>query len=226
MTTILITGANRGIGEALTRHALGLGWRVIAGMRDPALSPFAGAKPESLRILPLDVADDASVIAAAKMVDEPIDILINNSGISGPTSSAVGTSDFAGFLSTLNINTVGPLRFARPSCAQVKRGKEKKIVTITSGMGELNEKFGLDALSRLQGRREQADAGTGDGPEARRHRSWRCSALLGAHPHGRGLGIDRPGGKRVRSFTNRSANLTSKTRGCTRITRADDPFAS
>jgi NAD(P)-dependent dehydrogenase (short-subunit alcohol dehydrogenase family) len=138
MQTILVTGANRGIGKALAEEGLRRGARVYAAMRNPKDADFADVPEGRLRVIALDVTDDASVAAAAAAIADPIDILINNAGISGPKTDAAGTVDFTGFLETLNINTVGPLRVTRAFLAHLKRGTAKKLVTITSGMGELN----------------------------------------------------------------------------------------
>jgi NAD(P)-dependent dehydrogenase (short-subunit alcohol dehydrogenase family) len=136
MPSLMVTGANRGIGKALCEAGLARGWRVIAAMRSSDRGLFAA--DADLRLIDLDVTSDASVAAAARLVDEPIDLLINNAGVSGPKTNAVGTSDFAGFLATLDVNTVGPMRVATAFLPQVKRRAGGKIVAITSGMGELN----------------------------------------------------------------------------------------
>ncbi len=138
MTTILVTGANRGIGKALAEHGLKQGARVIAAMRNPAEADFGSIASDRLKVIALDVTSDASVAAAAAEITEPVDILINNAGIAGPKTQAASTTDFAGFLDTLNINTVGPLRVSQAFLPHLKRGAVKKIITITSGMGELN----------------------------------------------------------------------------------------
>ena len=138
MTTVLITGSNRGIGKALVQEALLRGYRVIAGMREVDTSVFA---PDAARLhlVALDVSDDASVKAASLAINEPIDILINNAGVSGTTTSAVATTDFADMLNTLNVNTVGPMRVSHAFLPHVKSGLLKKIITITSGMAEMND---------------------------------------------------------------------------------------
>jgi NAD(P)-dependent dehydrogenase (short-subunit alcohol dehydrogenase family) len=138
MTSILVTGANRGIGKALVEQGLRRGAHVIAAMRDPGAADFGEVAGERLQIIALDVTDDASVAAAAQLITTPIDILINNAGVSGPKSGAANTVDFDGFLETLNINTVGPMRVSKAFLPHLKRGTLKKLITITSGMGELN----------------------------------------------------------------------------------------
>jgi len=74
--TVLITGANRGIGQALVQEALRRGAkRVYAGTRQPLAHPDPRVIP-----LPLDVTDPAQIQAAAEQV-ESLDVLVNNAGI-------------------------------------------------------------------------------------------------------------------------------------------------
>jgi NAD(P)-dependent dehydrogenase (short-subunit alcohol dehydrogenase family) len=136
MNTILITGANRGIGFELSRQHADAGWRVIAGVRDVALAksglPFA-------ECVEVDVAESASVAAlAAKYSKDTIDVLINNAGVIGPEAQSSSHMDFNGFLDTLNINTLGPLRVTQALLPAVQRAKAGKIITITSKMGSLS----------------------------------------------------------------------------------------
>lgn len=79
--TWLITGATNGIGREAARAASAAGARLIVPARDPdrgarLLEQLAG----QARVIPLDLADLHSVRAAADLVDEPIDVLVNNAG--------------------------------------------------------------------------------------------------------------------------------------------------
>ncbi|KAG3246553.1 hypothetical protein PI124_g8733 [Phytophthora idaei] len=81
--TVLITGSNRGIGLAFTRHYVDKGWKVIAAARDVEgatdLKELAVSK-----IIPLDISDESSIAKAAESLKgEPIDLLINNAGMGG-----------------------------------------------------------------------------------------------------------------------------------------------
>ena len=85
MGTYLITGVGRGIGQELARALLARGERVIGTLRDPAqvsdiLSGFVANG--QLKLLALDVRDEASIAEAARHLDEPVDVLINNAGMS------------------------------------------------------------------------------------------------------------------------------------------------
>jgi NAD(P)-dependent dehydrogenase (short-subunit alcohol dehydrogenase family) len=136
MTTILITGANRGIGLELARHYLKAGYQVIATMRNVAAF---GDKLPLAEIVALDVSDSDSVSALSlAMKNRTIDILINNAGTIGPDSQSTAEMDFGGFIETLNINTLGPLRVIQALLPALRRSKSPKIITLTSKMGSLS----------------------------------------------------------------------------------------
>ena len=81
--TVLVTGANRGIGQALAADALARGARrVYAGTRQPLAHPDDRVTP-----LSLDVTSAAQIQAAASQV-ESLDMLINNAGIALPDDLA------------------------------------------------------------------------------------------------------------------------------------------
>jgi NAD(P)-dependent dehydrogenase (short-subunit alcohol dehydrogenase family) len=136
MPTVFITGANRGIGFELARHYTASGWRVIAGVRD--LAAVQELLP-AVEITKLDVADNASIAALkTKFATHTIDVLINNAGVIGPDFQSTLNMDFDGFLDTLNINTLGPLRVTQALLPALQRAKAAKIITITSKMGSLS----------------------------------------------------------------------------------------
>ena len=138
MTNVLVTGANRGIGLGLVRHHLAAGDGVIACCRKPSEATALNAlKNERLRIVTLDVTSDASVAALKKTVgDQPIDILYNNAGISGPHNQRVDDVDYDGWTKTFETNVQGPLRVALAFKDNLKAA-QGKIVNITSGMGSI-----------------------------------------------------------------------------------------
>ncbi|HKE47829.1 MAG TPA: SDR family oxidoreductase [Rhodanobacteraceae bacterium] len=86
--TVLVTGANRGLGRALATAFLDAGATVYAGARDPNKVDIAGAKP-----VQLDITDPASISAlAAKLGD--VDIVVNNAGVFVPApTSSPGAAD-------------------------------------------------------------------------------------------------------------------------------------
>ena len=116
MTTILITGANRGIGFDLAREALNKGWQVYGSVRTEAQAKQTAAELGSgFTPLVFDATDRAAMSAAAASLDATIDILINNAGTIGPPDANQTTlnMDFDGFARTLEINTLAPLAVAQ-----------------------------------------------------------------------------------------------------------------
>jgi NAD(P)-dependent dehydrogenase (short-subunit alcohol dehydrogenase family) len=139
--TYLITGVGRGIGQELARALLARGDRVIGSLRDPAKASgdwrefIAGGQ---LKLLALDVRDGASIAEAARQLDEPVDVLINNAGIIGQRNASAFDTDTDSFLETLKVNTLGPLRVILAFLPHLRRSRAAKIVTISSRMGSMS----------------------------------------------------------------------------------------
>lgn len=143
MTTILITGANRGIGLEFVKQYAADGAEVIACCREPAKAGELKAVKGQVRVMALDVGDPASVEALKKdLGDRPIDILINNAGIGGPHNVTPGTLDMEAWLNVFRVNSVAPFLMALRFKANLKAGQEKKLVTITSVLGSIAESGG------------------------------------------------------------------------------------
>lgn len=153
MTTILITGTNRGIGLEMARQALAKGWRVFGSARQAVTDPQAHIceHPQFVDLL-FDVTDDEAVRTAAAKIDEPIDILINNAGIIGPARQSTLDLDFDGFAETLAINTLAPLRLAQAFLPHLKRSGRPRILTVSSKMGSMS----LAASDRIAYRASKA----------------------------------------------------------------------
>ncbi|MBV9045140.1 MAG: SDR family oxidoreductase [Alphaproteobacteria bacterium] len=146
MTTVLVTGANRGIGLEFVRQYAADGAEVIACCREPAkaaaLQEMANIQ-KRIRVLPLDVSDPKSVAALKKTLgDTPIDIVINNAGISGPRGRIEGDFPFDDFLQVLAVNSVAPVMVATALRDNLKAGKDRKLVTITSQLGSITNHGG------------------------------------------------------------------------------------
>jgi NAD(P)-dependent dehydrogenase (short-subunit alcohol dehydrogenase family) len=113
-----VTGADRGLGFAMTAGLLDRGWRVFAGqfLPDwPDLAALAAAHPDRLTPIPLDVADAGSVAAAAQQVaaqTDRLDMLVNNAGINpGAFQQTIREGvDFALMQTVYAVNSIGPLR--------------------------------------------------------------------------------------------------------------------
>lgn len=155
MPTVLITGANRGIGLEFARQYAGEdGWKVIATCRDPgkaeSLTELAKSMPNVL-IERLDVGGSDSPLALSqKLADETVDILINNAGILTGTdrsctaeandpAQCFGTIDEGAWMRILHINTVAPAMVTQAFFPQLMRGTTRKVAMISSGWGSLEQ---------------------------------------------------------------------------------------
>jgi NAD(P)-dependent dehydrogenase (short-subunit alcohol dehydrogenase family) len=142
MPAILITGANRGLGLEFARQYSGEAWQVFAACRNPSsanhLQELKKAPNHRLTILPIDVTDLASVVAAAKeLAGTAIDLLVNNAGIAGPSNQTTGRVDYRAWAHVLDVNTMGPLRLIESFADHLARSDRRLVVTMTSGMGSL-----------------------------------------------------------------------------------------
>lgn len=143
MATILVTGANRGIGLEFVRQYARDGASVIACCRNPDKADTLKAVPGDVRVLALDVADSASVARlAAALQNQPIDILINTAGVYGPTRQSANDTDFEGFVETLRINSLAPLMVAQALRPNLMAGRDRKVAVLTSKMGSISDSSG------------------------------------------------------------------------------------
>lgn len=141
--TVLITGANRGIGLEFVRQYVEDGWTVMATARNPGgaedLRALARRHGDPVRVLEMDVASEESVTRAQQgLRGEQIDLLINNAGVMGGGGSIhkVGPDEVRRVLET---NLLGPYRVTRALLPCVQRGRGRKIVFITSLMGSMGD---------------------------------------------------------------------------------------
>lgn len=140
MPTVLITGANRGLGLEFARQYAADGWQVIAANRTP-LKPadFAALGPDVTE-LRYDALDDASALAlATRLQGRPIDVIILNAGVgSGPDLRPEEiTPDH--WRPIMLSNTFAPLRLASLLEPNLKAGQQKKLVAISSLAASITE---------------------------------------------------------------------------------------
>lgn len=140
--TVLITGSNRGLGLGFAHQYAMKGWNVIATCRTPDeatdLQHIAEHHP-NLVIERMDVTDHEGIDAlAAKYAGTPIDVVINNAAIVGDAKiQHIDELDYEIFSNVIAVNTFGPLKVATAFADHVAASDQKKIMTITTGLGSL-----------------------------------------------------------------------------------------
>lgn len=138
MSTVLITGANRGLGLAFARQYAADGWRVIATCRDPDRAGALRGLGPNVAVHRLDVADFAAVAALARMLQaETIDVLIANAGVLLDSDSAPDAIDPQILERSFRVNAIAPLVCAGAFLAQIARSRERKMAAIGSIVGSI-----------------------------------------------------------------------------------------
>ena len=130
---VVITGANRGIGLALTKHYRNLSDRVYAVCRstNPELCETGATVIDGIDLLDKDVAP----LLKKSFHDIPIDILINNAGVWG--KEVLGRIDFAALDLVFRTNTIAPLKITEALLPNM--GSGSKVALITSRMGSIED---------------------------------------------------------------------------------------
>ncbi|MCP4470840.1 MAG: SDR family oxidoreductase [Gammaproteobacteria bacterium] len=139
--TILITGANRGIGLELTGQFAADGWAVLACCRDPvqaqALQALAG-QYSSIEIHPLEMTDYEQMAALSEQLGErTIDVLLSNAGIYGPRDLGFGDVDATEWRRVLEVNSISPMMLVQAFVEQVAASEHKLVAVVSSKMGSI-----------------------------------------------------------------------------------------
>lgn len=142
-TVALVTGANKGIGKETVRVLAAKGWTVYLGSREEGRGEAAkaelGVPDADVRVLALDVTDDASVAAAVRRVTSEtgrLDVLVNNAGI-GVDMDPVTQTTIAAMMQTYEVNLYGPIRLTQALLPLLRAGQHKTIVNVSSELGSL-----------------------------------------------------------------------------------------
>jgi NAD(P)-dependent dehydrogenase (short-subunit alcohol dehydrogenase family) len=139
--TVLVTGANRGIGLEYAKQLSAKGYTVIGTARKPQKADELDVVAD--RVEQLDVADPESVAALAERLDGvAIDILINNAGIFERQDVTIDEVDFDMMERTYAVNTVGPLRVTKALLPNLRAGKSKIVISMSSGLGSIEKSNG------------------------------------------------------------------------------------
>jgi NAD(P)-dependent dehydrogenase (short-subunit alcohol dehydrogenase family) len=142
MSSILITGSNRGLGLELVRQYAEAGWRVYASCRHPAeagaLQQLA-ASQRQVSVHHLDVTSAEDICAIRwELADSPLDILFNNAGIyleNDYRRPEPGGIRYDHWLRTFEVNTLGAARVTEALLGNVARSDKRLVAVMTSHMG-------------------------------------------------------------------------------------------
>ncbi len=144
MKTVLITGANRGIGLEHARRYAARGLQVLATARSPAeakdLQQLVAQHPQSVTVLPYDAADpDAPAQLKAAVGAMPIDLLLGNAGAMGDASQSFGAVDVDAVLHLVRINSLAPLKLVEALAGNLAASGKKLVALQSSRMGSIGE---------------------------------------------------------------------------------------
>jgi NAD(P)-dependent dehydrogenase (short-subunit alcohol dehydrogenase family) len=143
-TIVLVTGANKGIGYEIAAGLGELGWSVGVGGRDDqrreaAVEKLRAAGADAFGV-PLDVTDDASVAAAAGLIEDRagrLDVLVNNAGITGGMPQTPSAVDPATVRAAVETNVIGVIRVTNAMLPLLRRSASPRIVNMSSSVGSL-----------------------------------------------------------------------------------------
>lgn len=150
--TVLITGANQGIGLEFAKEYAARGWTVIATHRRTStpeeLATLAAKYPKTVRVERMDVTDAAQIEALGiKLKGVPIDVLLSNAGLvrtdpvdqpGGNTNQMFGTLDYKLLDDFVHTNIAGPLKICETFIGNVRASRQKKIIAISSAAGSVS----------------------------------------------------------------------------------------
>ncbi|MFF5390212.1 SDR family oxidoreductase [Streptomyces sp. NPDC013012] len=140
----LVTGANKGIGYEIAAGLGALGWSVGVGARNEERREAAVDKLRAAGVdafgVPLDVTDDASVTAAARLLEERagrLDALVNNAAITGGHPQEPTTVDVNRVRAAVETNVIGVIRVTNALLPLLRRSPAPRIVNVSSSVGSL-----------------------------------------------------------------------------------------
>jgi len=153
-TIALVTGANKGIGHEIAAGLGALGWSVGVGARDEQRRKAAVERLRAAGVdafgVPLDVTDDASATAAARLIEERagrLDVLVNNAAITGGMPQEPTRVDPATIRTVVETNVIGVIRVTNAMLPLLHRSTSPRIVNMSSSVGSLTRQSGTAELT-------------------------------------------------------------------------------
>jgi NAD(P)-dependent dehydrogenase (short-subunit alcohol dehydrogenase family) len=148
----LVTGANKGIGYEIAAGLGALGWSVGVGARDDQRRAAAVERLRAAGVdafgVPLDVTDDSSAAAAARLIEDQagrLDVLVNNAAIAGSMPQQPTRIDPATIRTVVENNVIGVTRVTNAMMPLLRRSASPRIVNMSSSVGSLTRQSGPDA---------------------------------------------------------------------------------
>jgi NAD(P)-dependent dehydrogenase (short-subunit alcohol dehydrogenase family) len=145
MKTVLVTGANKGIGFEVARQLAAKGFHVFVGARNQSAGRKAADRIVKQKgkatFLAIDVSDSGSVSAAARELAKAadhLDVLVNNAGIIADGDNRILEISDDLLRKTLETNTLGVLRVTRAFAPLLEKSKSPRVINVSSGGGQLN----------------------------------------------------------------------------------------
>ncbi len=142
MKTVLVTGANRGLGLEFCKQYAEAGWQVIAGCRKPSnandLNQLA-QQYTTIQVLALDVSDHQQIDdLALSLKDVSLDLLISNAGVYGDSAGhGFGAINYQDWQNTLAINVLAGVKLAEAFTEALAKSEQGVFVAISSLMGSI-----------------------------------------------------------------------------------------
>ena len=140
MPTLLITGANRGLGLEFARQYAGAGWRVHAACREPVSAEALRALPGDVTLHRLELTAPEQVLALVNtLAGEAIDVLVNNAGIAANEKTSLGDMNYAVWEHMMRVNVMGPLRVAEAFVPHVAKSSRRVMLFLSSRAGSITD---------------------------------------------------------------------------------------
>lgn len=143
MSTVLITGANRGIGLEFCQQYANMGWNVLACCRHPeqAVELNKLVKKSTVQLFKMDVLNRHSIDDLADQLEDlSIGLLIANAGIYGDRRGyGLGNLDYADWINSMETNVLGVVKVVESFLPNLKRSQNALIAALSSQMGSIDD---------------------------------------------------------------------------------------
>ena len=136
MKSVVVTGANRGIGLELVKKLLDSGFRVYATHRSE-MGGLTSINNQNLSIHQMDVRDPAAIEELSNSIDGKIDLLINNAGVADGRWQSISEIDMQHALDVIEINSIAPVLVTQKLLNQMS--DDSTIVMMSSLMGSISD---------------------------------------------------------------------------------------